>query len=80
LSTKVTLNHGPGHHLYFDLFEPEKVFLRLSGADFEARPGCVTVAIPIEVWRTIAAAQVRPGDFWDDEDIAAARAVVEGEG
>jgi len=32
------------------LSEPGKVYLRLDGAEFEARPGSVTVAIPADLW------------------------------
>ena len=49
MSTKVTIDHGPDHHLYFEIFERGKVYLTLNKADFEARPGEVTVAVPIEI-------------------------------
>ena len=48
MSTQCTLDHDDGHHLFLDLSEPGKDYLRLDGAEFEARPGSVTVAIPAD--------------------------------
>jgi len=68
MSTKVTVNHGPDHHLYFEIFETEKIYLTLNKADFVARPGSVTVAVPIEIWEQVRVAPLDARSCWWDED------------
>ena len=68
MSTKCTLDHGEDHHLFLEIFEPGKVYLRLDGADFEARPGSVTVAIPANLWDRLRAVDIKRDVWWDDED------------
>jgi hypothetical protein len=67
MSTKVTLDHGESHHLYLEMFEHGKVYLTLCGAEFEARPGVVTVAVPLEIWERLRAIPIAT-DYWWDED------------
>ena len=67
MSTRSTLDHGEGHHLFLDLFEPGKVSLRLAGAEFEARPGSVTVAITVDLWDRLRAVSIDRNIWWDDE-------------
>ena len=68
MSTKCTLDHGDHHHLYVDMFEPGKVFLMLVGAEFEARPGSVTVAIPADLWERLRGVRIASEYWWDEED------------
>ena len=53
MSTKSTLAHGPGFHLYHECFEQDTVYLELEKAHFECYPDRVTVAIPVVVWEVI---------------------------
>lgn len=62
MSTKCTIGYGDTHHLYEECFDPDKVWLRLDGKDFEAEVGTrqdtasVTVGIDVTVWRKIVEA------------------------
>jgi hypothetical protein len=53
MSTKSSLAHGSGFHLYHECFEQDNVYLELEKAHFECYPDRVTVAIPIVVWEVI---------------------------
>ena len=84
MSTRATIAHGPGFHLYHDLADElaePVVYLRLDGADFEASRDGVTVAVPVAVWeaiRTHAGADFALADLTDGElHDRAARAVAE---
>lgn len=72
MSTRYSLSHDDSHQLYLEIFEPGAVRLTLIGADFEAGPGRVTVAIPEEVWERIRRIEI-PRDVWGlDEEPGAA--------
>ena len=58
MSTKYTVDSGDRHQLYLELFEPGRVYLRLTGAEFEARPGAVTVAIPLDLWERLRKVEI----------------------
>ena len=68
MSTKYTLDSSESHHLYLEMFETGKVYLRWDGAEFEARPGSVTVAIPADLWDRIRAVDIKRDFWWDDEE------------
>jgi hypothetical protein len=53
MSTKSTLAHGLGFHLYNEVFENDTVYLELEKVDFECDPDRVTVTIPVVVWEVI---------------------------
>lgn len=53
MSTKSTLAHGPGFHLYHECFEQDTVYLQLEKTHFECYPDRVTVAIPVVAWEVI---------------------------
>ena len=53
MSTKSTLAHGPGFHLYHECFEQDTVYLELEKTHFECYPDRVTVAIPVVAWEVI---------------------------
>ena len=53
MSTKCSIAHGTGFHLYNDSFDDEHVFLQLDKADFEATPDSVMVKLPLHVWEYI---------------------------
>jgi hypothetical protein len=70
MSTRCTLDQSEDHCLFVDCAEPYHVFLRLKGGTFVARPGTVTVAIPLDLWQRIRAVTIDPANCWDDEDEA----------
>lgn len=53
MSTKCSIAHGTGFHLYNEVFDDEHVFLQLDKADFEAMPDSVMVKVPLHVWEYI---------------------------
>ena len=53
MSTKSSIAHGTGFHLYNEVFDDEHVFLQLDKADFEATPDSVRVKLPLHVWEYI---------------------------
>ena len=67
MSTKYTLDHGESHHLFLEIFEPGKIYLRLDGAEFEASPRGVTVAIPADLGPPLSVG-INRDVWWDDED------------
>lgn len=50
MSTKCSIAHGTGFHLYNDSFDDEHVFLQLDHSDFTVTPGRLMVKIPLHVW------------------------------
>lgn len=65
MSTKATVTHGPGFHLYSECFEENpSLYLDLDAQDdspegdpwFECSPGNVVIRIPARVLRAILAA------------------------
>lgn len=50
MSTKCSIAHGDGFHLYNDCLDEEHVFMRLDKTYFEATPDGVTVKLPLHVW------------------------------
>jgi len=68
MSTRWTIDHGDGHHLFLDIFEPGKVYLTLNDAEFEARPGTVTVAIPADLWDRLRAFGIDQDVWWTEQD------------
>lgn len=63
MSTKCSIAHGTGFHLYNEVFDDEHVFLQLDKADFEATPDSVMVKLPLHVWEYIRS--FPGGDFSD---------------
>ena len=53
MSTKCSIAHGTGFHLYNEVFDDEHVFLQLDNADFEVTPDRVMVKLPLHVWEYI---------------------------
>lgn len=68
MSTKCTLDSGPKHHLYVELFESDMVYLEIEETEFLAWKNGVRVAIPLEVWDHIRAKSVVAKEFWGDEN------------
>jgi hypothetical protein len=68
MSTRVTLDDGESHHLYLEMFERGKVYLTLCGAEFEARPGVVTVAVPLEIWERLRVIPIDTLSWWDEDE------------
>lgn len=73
MSTKSTIDHGDEHHLYLEIFEPGKVYLTLNRVEFEARPGSVTVAIPLDLWQRLRTIEFDDSVCWRDDEIPPAR-------
>lgn len=73
MSTRSSLAHADGFHLYHDLAEAgSDVFLCLrgKGVEYSASPGSVTVRIPADVWESIRqcpALTFEYADMGDDE-------------
>jgi hypothetical protein len=65
MSTHHTLAYGDDFSFYVDMFEDGKVYLELRGAEFVARPGGVTVAIPLALWERLRTIETVPSDWWD---------------
>ena len=53
MSTKCSIAHGTGFHLYNEVFDEKHVFLQLDKADFEVTPDRVMVKLPLYVWEYI---------------------------
>jgi len=53
MSTKCSIAHGKGFHLYNEVFDDEHVFLQLDKADFKATPESVRIKLPLHVWEYI---------------------------
>lgn len=53
MSTKCSIAHGTGFHLYNEVFDEKHVFLQLDKADFEVTPDRVMVKLPLHVWEYI---------------------------
>jgi hypothetical protein len=53
MSTRATIAHGDHFHLYHEVFDEDRVYLKLDGIAFVATPHAVTVAIPRAVWACI---------------------------
>ena len=68
MSTHHTLAHGDEFSLYVDLFEDGKVYLELRGVEFVARPGGLTVGIPLALWERLRATEPVAHDWWDWPD------------
>ena len=70
MSTKCSIAHGTGFHLYNDSFDDEHVFLQLDKADFEATPDSVMVKLPLHVWeyiRSFPGADLSDADLSDEQ-------------
>lgn len=67
MSTKCSIAHGTGFHLYNEVFDDEHVFLQLDKADFEATPDSVMVKLPLHVWEYIRSF---PGGDFSDADLS----------
>lgn len=50
MSTKCSIAHGIGFHLYNDSFDDEHVFLQLHHSNFTVTPDSLVVKIPLHVW------------------------------
>jgi len=54
MSTKSTIRYGDAFHLYHEAFDDANIYLELTqDPQFEASPGQITVAIPLEIWEVI---------------------------
>lgn len=67
MSTKCSIAHGTGFHLYNEVFDDEHVFLQLDKADFEATPDSVMIKVPLHVWEYIRS---YPGGDFSDADLS----------
>ncbi|WP_290901720.1 hypothetical protein [Aquabacterium sp.] len=67
MSTKCSIAHGTGFHLYNEVFDDEHVFLQLDKAAFEATPDSVMVKLPLHVWEHIRSF---PGADLSDSDLS----------
>ena len=70
MSTRLTLAHGPGFHLYHDLIDRNHVYLEIEGTKVETDYGRTVVPIPVHVWEVIRRHQgidLRLADKTDDE-------------
>lgn len=70
MSTKCSIAHGTGFHLYNEVFDDEHVFLQLDKADFEATPDSVMVKLPLHVWeyiRSFPGADLSDADLSDEQ-------------
>ncbi len=65
------------HELSLEIFEWGKVSLTLTGTDFEARPGAVTVAIPLDLWQRLREVEIDSSVCWRDDDEPPARQTIE---
>ena len=70
MSTKCSIAHGTGFHLYNDSFDDEHVFLQLDKADFKATPEGVTVKLPLHVWEYLRSF---PGADFSDVNVSDAQ-------
>lgn len=53
MSTKCSLAHGPGFHLYQEVFDDDNIYLEVEGTHFEAAYKRVMLPIPVHVWEVI---------------------------
>jgi hypothetical protein len=54
MSTKITIAHGPGFHLFNEAFEYDtNVYLELENIQFECSPDFITIEIPVVIWEVI---------------------------
>ena len=53
MSTRSTIAHGPGFHLYHEMLDEDHVYLQVEGTQFEAGYGRIMVPIPVHVWEVI---------------------------
>lgn len=70
MSTRSTLAHGPGFHLYHDLIDRDNVYLEIEGTQVETDYGRTMVPIPMHVWEVIRRYQgidLQLADKTDDE-------------
>lgn len=70
MSTRSTLAHGPGFHLYHDLIDRDHVYLEIEGTKVETDYGRTTVPIPMHIWEVIRCYQgidLQLADKTDDE-------------
>lgn len=55
MSTRATIAHSPSFHLFSEAFDDSCIHLQLTGVEFEASTGEVTVSIPLEQWEVMRA-------------------------
>lgn len=70
MSTRSTLAHGPGFHLYHDLIDRDHVYLEIEGTKVETDYGRTMVPISMHVWEVIRCYQgidLQLADKTDDE-------------
>jgi hypothetical protein len=70
MSTKNSLAHGPGFHLYREAFNDDNVYLEIEGTHFEAAYNRVMLPIPVHIWELIRrypGASYEHADKTDDE-------------
>lgn len=53
MSTKCSLAHGPGFHLYQEVFDGDNIYLEVEGTHFEATYNRVMLPIPVHVWEVV---------------------------
>lgn len=68
MSTKIQLASGDKFHLYFEVFDTERIYLRLDKVPFEATPASIVVPIPVDIWETIRQIAVVKLDLADASD------------
>lgn len=70
MSTKCSIAHGTGFHLYNEVFDEKHVFLQLENANFEVTPDRVMVKLPLHVWeyiRSFPGADLSYADVSDEQ-------------
>ena len=68
MSTKCSLTHGPGFHLYREAFDDDNVYLEVEGTHFEAAYNRVMLPIPVHVWEVIRRCQGTYYEYVDKSD------------
>lgn len=54
MSTKSTIAHGEGFHLYQEMFETSAIYLQVDQGELEVSRGKITISIPPELMTQIA--------------------------
>ena len=68
MSTKCSLAHGPGFHLYREVFDDNNVYLEVEGTHFKASYNRVMLPIPVPVWEVIRCCQGADYEYVDKTD------------
>jgi hypothetical protein len=57
MSTKATIADGEDFHLYYEMFDPDSIYLELEGAKFDIYANSshnqIQLCIPLRIWEAI---------------------------